>query len=206
MANKTGIFSWTKGSGKTTTCAYLAAALATMHRRVVCVDLNGDLQKYLQLQGEAVEVAGLRWKYRKWSGEEDKLEDDADYILVDIPGEFSPAQQAVLRELDSVLIPVEAEHYGLEGLPETLQKIAEQEHLLIGGIVLTKADRHSYVPETIEAELKEYFSPFVMNTKISRNYYLARPSFSLTDLGEKGWHSGFIDYLKLANELLEHEY
>lgn len=205
MANKTGIFNWSKGSGKTTTCAYLAAALATVHKKVVCVDLNGDLQKYLGPQGEEVQVAGLRWKYRKWSGEEDKLDDEADYILVDIPGQFLPEHEAVFRELDSVLIPVEAEYYGLDGLSETLQKIAEYEHLLIGGIVLTKGDPNSRAPEKTAAKLKEYFSPFVMNTEISRNYYLARPVFSLTDLGEKGWHSGFIDYLKLANELLEHE-
>lgn len=205
MANKTGIFSWSKGSGKTTTCAYLAAALTTVGKKVVCVDLNGNLEKFLKPQGEEVQVAGLSWKYRKWSGEGDKLADEADYILVDIPAALSPGHEAVLRELDSVLIPVEAEYYGLDELNLTLQMIAEFEHLLIRGIVLTKGDPDSSAPQKIEAELKEYFSPFVLNTKISRNYYLSRPVFSLTDLGEKGWHSGFIDYLKLANELIEHE-
>lgn len=205
MANKTGIFSYSKGSGKTTTCAYLAAALTTVGKKVVCVDLNGDLEKYLNPQGEEVHVAGLRWKCRKWSGEEDRLADEADYILVDMPAGPSPDHEAVLGRLDSVLIPVEAEYYGLDELDITLRKISEFEHLLIGGIVLTKGDSNSSTPQKTEAELNEYFSPFVLNTKISRNYYLSRPAFSLTDLGEKGWHSGFIDYLKLANELIEHE-
>lgn len=205
MAKKTGIFNWSKGSGKTTTCAYLAAALATMHRKVVCVDLNGDLGKYFGPDRGDVLADGLSWKYRKWGGEEDTLSDDADCILVDLPSYPFPEQDAVLGVLDSVLIPVEAEYYGQEELNRTLQKIAESDHLLIRGIVLTKADPHSGAPQKAEAELKEYFSFFVLNTKISRSYYLSRPVFSLTDLNGKGWHSGFIDYLKLANELLEHE-
>ena len=205
MTKKTGIFSGSKGSGKTTTCAYLAAALATMHRKVVCVDMGGDLGRYFDLSRENTEVAGLSWKCRQWSGEEDRLADAADYILVDIPAEPSPEQEAVFRELDSVLIPVEAEYYGLDELSRTLQKISEYEHLLIGGFVLTKAGRDSRAPREIETRLKEYFSSFILNTVISRNYYLSVPVFSLTDLGGKGWHSGFIDYLKLANELIEHE-
>ncbi len=205
MAKKTGIFSWSKGSGKTTTCAYLAAALATMHRKVVCVDLNGDLGEYFGRDREDMETGGLSWKYRKWGGEEDALTDDADYILVDLPSHPFPEQEAVFRALDSVLIPVEAEYYGREDLNRTLQVISESDHLLIAGLVLTKGDPNSSIPQRTEAELKEYFSFFVLNTKISRSYYLSRPVFSLTDLNRKGWHSGFIDYLKLANELLEHE-
>lgn len=199
MAIKTGIFSKSKGSGKTTTCAYLAEALAATGKKVVCVDLDGDLQKYLN--GEGV----FGWKYRRWSGEEDLMADEADYILVDVPSSPSPEQEAVLRQLDSVLIPVEAEYYGLEELNKTLQKVSEYESLLIEGIVLTKSDPNSSVPGKIEEKLKEYFSFFVLNTKISRNYYLSLPAFSLTDLNGNGWHSGFIDYLKLANELIEHE-
>lgn len=205
MANKTGIFSYSKGSGKTTTCAYLAAALAALHQKVVCVDVNGDLEKYLGGSGKEVEVSGLNWKYRKWGGAEDRLADDADYILVDLPSSPSLGCEAVLQELDSVLIPVEAEYYGPEELNKTLQKITEFDHLLIRGMVLTKGDSNSRAPQKIETELKEYFSFMVLNTKISRSYYLSRSRFSLTDLNGKGWHSGFIDYLKLANELLEHE-
>jgi len=205
MAKKTGIFSYSKGSGKTTTCAYLAAALTTLHQKVVCVDLEGNLEKYLGRTGENIEVAGLSWKYRRWNGQGEWPADEADYILVDVPSSPSPEQEAVLRQLDSVLIPVEAEYYGLEELSKTLQKVSEYESLLIEGIVLTKSDPNSSTPGKIEEKLKEYFSFFVLNTKISRNYYLSLPAFSLTDLNEKGWHSGFIDYLKLANELIEHE-
>lgn len=201
MAKKTGIFSWSKGSGKTTTCAYLAAALATLHRKVVCVDLNGDLGKYFA--AEEVQAGGLTWKYRKWKGEGDLPEDDADDILVDIPS--GPGHEAVLEKLDSVLIPVEAEYYGTAELNRTLQAVAQHEHLVIEGMLLTKVKPGSGTPHKMEAELKEYFSPFLLNSDIMRNYYLARPEFSLTDLNRKGWHSGFIAYLKLANELLEHE-
>lgn len=203
MTNKTGIFSWSKGSGKTTTCAYLAAALSTMHQKVVCVDLNGDLQRYFR--PENTEMAGLPGYCRKWKGPEDELADAADYILVDIPSAPSPEQEAVFHQLDSVLIPVEAEYYGLDELNKTLLKISEFEHLMIRGFVLTKGNSNSSTPQKIKAELKDYFSSFVFNSNISRSYYLSIPEFSLADLSRKGWHSGFIDYLKLANELLEHE-
>lgn len=201
MAIKTGIFSYSKGSGKTSMCAYLGAALATVGKKVVCVDVSGDLGKYLGAEEGEIERGGLRWEYRKWR--EGELGSDADYILVDIPSEPSADEEAVFRELDTILIPVEAEYYGREELGRTLGKIAEFDHLLVSGIVLTKGDSRGSIFQKTEAELKEYFSFMVLNTKISRNYYLSR--FSLTDLNGKGWHSGFIDYLKLANELLEHE-
>lgn len=204
MTNKTGIFSRSKGNGKTTTCAYLAAALSTMHRKVVCVDLNGDLERYFQSENTA--MTGLFVNCRTWEGPEDELADDADYILVDIPANPTPEQEAVFHRLDSVLIPVAAEYYGPDELNKTLMKVSEFESLLIRGFVLTQADPNSSAPSKIRAELEDYFSSFVFNSSISRNYYLSVPGFIPTDLNRKGWHSGFIDYLKLANELLEHEY
>lgn len=203
MTKKTGIISYSKGNGKTTTCAYLAAALAALHQKVVCVDVKGDLERY---QGRGViEAEGLSWKCREWFGEEDDLRDKADVILVDLPTVPAPEHDKLLEQLDSVLIPVEAEYYGCDELNYTLQKVAAFPHLLISGLVLTKVNPDSTVAGKIEAELKEYFSYLVLHTKISRSYYLSRGRLSLTDLNGKGWHSGFVDYLKLANELLEHE-
>ena len=203
MAKKTGIFSYSSGSGKTTTCAYLATALSTVGKKVVCVDMNGDLGNFMRYEAGNNALPG--WTYRRWNGAEDALEDEADYVLVDLPTYLNQEEEGIFTRLHSVLIPVEAEYYGAEHLSRTLQKITEFDQLLISGIFLTKANSNRCVPHRMEMELKEYFSFFMLNTKIMRNYYLSRSRFSLTDLNEQGWHSGFIDYLKLANELLEHE-
>lgn len=203
MTKRTGIISYSRGSGKTTTCAYLAAALTIAQRKVVCVDLDGQLRDFTGAGGETIRLNELSWKYRKWRGEDDALADDADYILVDVPARPTPEEEKIFSKLDSVLIPVEAEYYGQENLKETLQKVGEYEHLMIRGLLLTKSNPNSTQTEKIERELRKYFSFLVLNTPIERSFYLSR--FGLTNLNGQGWHSGLINYLELANELLEHE-
>lgn len=201
MTNIVGIFSLDKGSGKTTTCAYLSAALAAVSKKVVSVDLNGDLSKILGTDLEQINVAGLAWKNYQGNALSTLTEDnEADFVLVDVPTELEKANE-VLPYLNSVIIPVEAEFYGLEKLNETLAVIAEHKDLLISGFLWTKNSTC-----TPNEELDNYFSQFIYKSTISRNYYLALPEFSLSNLNGAGFHSGFIDYLKLANEIIDDEY
>ena len=57
----------------------------------------------------------------------------------------------------------------------------------------------------MESSVKRYFPELIFKSKIYRNYYLSLPQFSLHTINEHPFHGGFIDYLKLANEIIDNE-
>ena len=199
MANKVGIFSYSKASGKTTTCGYLASALSLVGKKVRIVDLDGSVKKLVALSEFK---AGNDWDINDSFSSEAS---DVDYILVDFPSAEEYESDEILQNLDSVIIPVEAEFYGLENLNKTLEKISAFDKLLIKGILLTKCNSNSSFHKELEGTLNEYFSQFVFDSKIFRNYYLSLPHFAPHTINENSFNGGFIDYLKLANEIIDNE-
>jgi chromosome partitioning protein len=199
MANKVGIFSYSKASGKTTTCAYLASALSIVGKKVLVVDLSGSVKK---LVASYEFKAGYQWQISDSFNVET---DGVDYVLVDFPSSEDFESKEILQYLDSVIIPIEAEFYGLENLKKTLQTIAPFDKLLIQGFLLTKCNSNSTYHEELSSSMNEYFSQFVFDSKIFRNYYLSLPDFSSHTINENSFNGGFIDYLKLANEIIDDE-
>ena len=124
MANKVGIFSYGKSNGKTTTCAYLASALSIVGKKVLVSDLSGSVKKLI---ASHTFKEGYGWEISDSFDAEDK---GMDYVLVDLPSSdaFNPDQ--ILPNLDSVIIPIEADLYGLENLNKTLHVVNTFENLL----------------------------------------------------------------------------
>lgn len=198
MGKVIGIISAANGSGKTTVSAYLAAALGLLHRKVVVVDVDGGVLKKLgQPEGE-IEVEGIRWTVQTGRKEGSEV----DYVLVDVPD----LEKEDLSTFDGVMVVVEARRGGDETLYRCMEVLQAHENLHLYGILRTQADAFSsYSSEWFE-RMQAYFPGFVFRTEIPRNYYLAEARFTLRDISGKGWHSGFADFLSLANELIEHEY
>ena len=199
MANKVGIFSYSKASGKTTTCAYLASALSLVGKKVLVVDLSGGIKK---LVASYEFKAGYQWEISDSFTTETH---GVDYVLVDFPSSEDFESKEILQHLDSVIIPVETEFYGLENLNKTLQAISTFDKLLIQGFLLTKCNSNSTYHEEFSGTMSEYFSQFVFDSKIFRNYYLSLPHFAPHTINENSFNGGFIDYLKLANEIIDNE-
>jgi chromosome partitioning protein len=137
------------------------------------------------------------------------LRDQFDFIVLDCPPALDLLTLNALVAADSVLIPMQAEYFALEGISELMDTIERLRQtfnpgLQIEGVVLTMYDDRTILAQQVTQELKTYFGDKLLNTIIPRNIRLAEaPSYGkpvlLYDVRSRGAES----YIKLAKELLE---
>ena len=151
------------GSGKSTSCSNVGAALAGMGKKVLMVD--GDMQLNLSLsffsEEEVLEMAAGEKNLYYAIGHQSDLSDSGvyDYILIDAPPTLGGWVMNILCASDYVLVPVEASPWGMFGLANMFDFLNEVREiapdLKVLGIVVTKADaRKNYFKQTMET-LKE---------------------------------------------------
>ena len=110
-----------------------------------------------------------------------------DYIFIDLPPSLGVITVNALVASDSVLIPIQAEYYALEGVADLINTIKLVENRLrsptpIKGILLTLFDKRTRLSKDVHKELKNYFggTDLLFKTIIPRNIRLAEaPSFGL---------------------------
>lgn len=134
-----------------------------------------------------------------------------DFILIDLPPSLSLLTVNGLVSSDSVLIPVQAEYYSLEGLGQLLQTIDLIKNnlghnLKIFGALLTMYDHKRKLSREVYKNLKENFPHYVFKTIIPRSIYLAEsPSFGRPVILYKPDSAGAKAYEALAKEIIEKE-
>lgn len=132
-----------------------------------------------------------------------------DFIVLDCPPALDLLTLNALVAADSVLIPMQAEYFALEGISElldTVNRLRESFNpgLEIEGVVLTMYDERTNLAQQVTQELKKFFADKLLNTTIPRNVRLAEaPSYGkpalLYDVRSRGAES----YIRLAKELME---
>src|SRR5271170_4616363 len=132
------------------------------------------------------------------------------YIVLDCPPALDLLTLNALVAADSILIPMQAEYFALEGVSELLDTIERiraslNPDLAIEGVVLTMFDDRTNLAQQVTEELKKYFGDKLCKTTIPRNVRLAEaPSHGkpvlLYDVRSKGAES----YIQLAKEILGH--
>ncbi len=131
-----------------------------------------------------------------------------EYILIDCPPSLGLLTINALTAADSVLIPVQAEYYALEGLSQLLNTIqavraSTNPGLELLGIALTMYDRRNSLSEQVQTEVKNYFGDKLFKTVIPRNVRLAEaPSYGRTIFEHDKWSKGARAYKALAREIL----
>jgi chromosome partitioning protein len=134
-----------------------------------------------------------------------------DFILVDCPPSLGLLTLNALVAAGSVLIPLQAEYYALEGLARLLDTIARVRGSLnptleTEGIVLTMVDRRASLARQVEDEARRHFGTGgagVFATTIPRNVRLSEaPSHGKPILLYDIQSRGAVAYLRLAEELL----
>jgi chromosome partitioning protein len=130
------------------------------------------------------------------------------YIVLDCPPALDLLTLNSLVAADSILIPMQAEYFALEGvsaLLDTIERVraALNPELKIEGVVLTMFDDRTNLAQQVTAELNRYFGDKLCRTTIPRNVRLAEaPSHGkpvlLYDVRSRGAES----YMELAKELL----
>ena len=100
--------------------------------------------------------------------------DDYDYIFIDCPPALGTITINGLVACDSVIVPMLAEFYALEGLSQLVNtiKIVKNNYnpaLEIEGILFTMFDGRLNVANDVVAEVEKYFPDKVFKTKVPRN-------------------------------------
>ncbi|HET7827775.1 MAG TPA: ParA family protein, partial [Candidatus Saccharimonadales bacterium] len=132
-----------------------------------------------------------------------------DYILIDCPPSLGLLTINALAAANSVLIPVQAEYYALEGLSQLLSVIQQVRQALnpgldILGVLITLYDSRNSLSEQVKKELQSYFGPKLFETVVPRNVRLAEaPSFGKTIIEHDKWSKGARAYKSLAKEVEE---
>jgi chromosome partitioning protein len=134
-------------------------------------------------------------------------ESDYDYIVIDCPPSLGLLTINALTAATSVLIPVQAEYYALEGLSQLIKTIqairsSTNPQLSLLGIVLTMFDKRNSLSEQVQAEIEQYFGDKTFKTIIPRNVRLAEaPSYGRTIYEHDRWSKGARAYKALTREI-----
>lgn len=131
-----------------------------------------------------------------------------DFILIDCPPSLGLLTVNGLVAADSVMIPVQAEFYALEGLSQLIQTIKRVKQglnpkLNLLGVLMTMHNGRTTLSTQVHDEVKRHFPDKVFDTIIPRNVRLAEaPSFGKPITHYDKWSKGARGYKQLAKEVL----
>src|SRR5437870_10954544 len=138
------------------------------------------------------------------------LRDRFQFIVLDCPPALDLLTLNAMVAADSVLIPMQAEYFALEGISELLDTVDRirasfNPELAIEGVVLTMFDERTNLAQQVTAELKRFFGEKLCVTTIPRNIRLAEaPSHGKAALVYDPKSKGAESYIRLAKEIIGH--
>lgn len=180
------------------------AADAIMHTQVKGLDI---IPSRIDLVGAEVELMSRPDRERTLATVLAPVKDLYDFILIDCSPSLGIITVNALTASDSVLIPVQAEYFALEGIAQLLNtvriiKSRLRPQLEIEGFLLTMYDARLRLANQIFEELKGHFGDMVFTTVIPRNIKLSEsPSHGLPVILYDPDSRGAIAYTQLAKEL-----
>jgi len=143
----------------------------------------------------------------------ENISENYDYIFIDVPPSLGILTINCLVAADSVIIPIQAEFYALEGMADLLEAIQLVETRLkspspIKGILLTLYDSRTRLGRDVYSNVKEYFgsTEYIFKTTIPRNVTLAEaPSHGKPCIIYDNESSGSQAYVELAKEIIQRD-
>ena len=136
---------------------------------------------------------------------------DYDYILIDCPPSLNLLTVMALVTSDSLVVPLQAEFFALEGLTQLMKtieriKVSLNPELNIRGILLTMYDKRNKLSAQVEKEARDYFSDKVYTTVIPRNVRLSEaPSHGMPVLIYDKSCPGSKSYFNFTDEFINQE-
>ena len=192
---------------------HLLMAEATPEQAMLRTELEGlyVIPSQKNLIGANIELVSLENREFRLRNALSQVRDQFDFIVLDCPPALDLLTLNALVAADSVLVPMQAEYFALEGVSElmdTIQRLRESFNpdLVIEGVVLTMFDERTNLAQQVTQELRQFFEDKVFNTTIPRNVRLAEaPSYGkpalLYDVRSRGAES----YIRLAKEIMERQ-
>ena len=169
----------------------------------------------LDLVGSRIDLAGAELELINKPGRERVLARALesvvplyDFILIDCSPSLGLITVNALTAAHSVIIPVQAEYFALEGISKLLNTIRIIKSKLnpgleIEGFLLTMYDARLRLANQIYEELKSHFGDMVFNSVIPRNIRLSEaPSHGLPAIIYDPESRGATAHVQLARELI----
>ena len=133
------------------------------------------------------------------------------YIFIDCPPSLSLLTVMSLVAADSLIVPLQAEFFALEGLSQLTKtidrvKVKLNPKLEIRGVLLTMFDKRNKLSTQVDTEARKFFNEKVYKTVIPRNVRLSEaPSHGIPVLIYDKVCAGSKSYASFAEEFLKQE-
>lgn len=160
------------------------------------------------LTGATIELAAAEDRAIRLRRSLEPLQGNFDLIFLDCPPALDLLTLNVLCAAQSLIVPMQAEYFALEGISElisTLERVraSYNPELTIEGVLLTMYDDRTNLAQQVTDTLREYFKEILYQTVVPRNVRLAEaPSHgkpvALYDARSRGADA----YFELAMEFL----
>lgn len=173
-----------------------------------CVEGLELVGSRIDLAGAELELINQPERERVLSNLLEPIRAKYDYILIDCSPSLGLITVNALTAADSVIIPVQAEYFALEGISKLLNTIRIIKKRLnpdleIEGFLLTMYDSRLRLANQIYEELKTYFADMIFDTVIPRNIKLSEaPSHGLPVLMYDPESHGATSHVALAKEII----
>lgn len=164
---------------------------------------------HINLVGAEIEMIDVMERERILANALRRARRKYDFIIIDCPPSLGLLTLNALTAANSVLIPVQAEYFALEGLGQLLNtiKIVRQHlnpELEIEGVLLTMFDTRLRLSNQVAEEVRRYFGDKVFRTIVQRNVRLSEaPSFGRPVLLYDITSIGARNYMALAREIVQ---
>ncbi len=173
------------------------------------VDNLSLIPAHKNLIGANIELVPLEHREYRLRHALQPVRDAFEFIVIDCPPALDLLTLNALVAADTVLIPMQAEYFALEGVTELLDtidriRIELNRGLAVEGVVLTMFDERTNLAQSVASELRGFFGDLMCETAIPRNIRLAEaPSHGKPALLYDPHARGTEAYLKLAEEIIE---
>jgi chromosome partitioning protein len=167
------------------------------------------IPSHINLVGAEIEMIDEMQREEILSSALPQIRRKYDFVVIDCPPSLGLLTLNSLTAANSVLIPVQAEYFALEGLGQLLNtiKIVRQHlnpDLEIEGVLLTMFDTRLNLSNQVAQEVRRYFGDKVFETIVQRNVRLSEaPSFGKPAILYEASSKGAQNYMALAREILE---
>ena len=136
---------------------------------------------------------------------------DFSYVFIDCPPSLNLLTIMSLVAAGSLIVPLQAEFFALEGLSQLMKTIERVKAKLnpkleIRGVLLTMFDRRNKLSSQVDNEARKFFNEKVYKTVIPRNVRLSEaPSHGIPILVYDKFCAGSKSYASFADEFLKQE-
>jgi chromosome partitioning protein len=167
------------------------------------------IPSHIDLVGAEIEMINYPNRENVLKNILEEIRNNYEFVVVDCSPSLGLITVNALVASDSVLVPVQAEFFALEGLGKLLNTIKIVQSrlntaLVIEGLLMTMYDGRLRLCNQVVSEVRRHFEEMVFDTIIHRNTRLSEaPSVGKPAILYDSESKGAVNYLNLAKEILQ---